>query len=96
MRLVMPALFIRLPARMKNGTASSGKLSMTADHPVDDDERRQIPGQQDVHQRRARHGDRDGHPRRHEGEKRTEQRRRHTCPSMAISGVPARSSLGAN
>ena len=28
MRLVMPALFIRLPARMKNGTASSGKLSM--------------------------------------------------------------------
>jgi hypothetical protein len=24
----MPALFIRLPARMKNGTASSGKLSM--------------------------------------------------------------------
>src|SRR6185312_7109994 len=28
MRLVMPALFIRLPAKMKNGTASSGKLSM--------------------------------------------------------------------
>ena len=28
MRVVMPALFIRLPARMKNGTASSGKLSM--------------------------------------------------------------------
>src|SRR6478735_5048143 len=28
MRLVMPALFIRLPAMMKNGTASSGKLSM--------------------------------------------------------------------
>jgi hypothetical protein len=28
MRLVMPALFIRLPARMKKGTASSGKLSM--------------------------------------------------------------------
>src|SRR3954469_1619000 len=28
MRLVMPALFIRLPARMKNGTASNGKLSM--------------------------------------------------------------------
>jgi len=24
----MPAEFIRLPARMKNGTASSGKLSM--------------------------------------------------------------------
>jgi hypothetical protein len=24
----MPALFIRLPAKMKNGTASSGKLSM--------------------------------------------------------------------
>ena len=30
MRFVMPALFIRLPARMKNGTASSGKLSMPA------------------------------------------------------------------
>src|SRR6266480_4561871 len=28
MRLVMPAWFIRLPAMMKNGTASSGKLSM--------------------------------------------------------------------
>src|SRR6185503_665745 len=28
MRLVMPAWFIKLPARMKNGTASSGKLSM--------------------------------------------------------------------
>jgi len=28
MRLVMPAEFIRLPAMMKNGTASSGKLSM--------------------------------------------------------------------
>ncbi len=28
MRFVMPALFIRLPARMKKGTASSGKLSM--------------------------------------------------------------------
>src|SRR5678815_1881310 len=28
MRVVMPALFIRLPARMKNGTASSGKLSI--------------------------------------------------------------------
>jgi hypothetical protein len=28
MRVVMPALFIRLPARMKKGTASSGKLSM--------------------------------------------------------------------
>src|SRR6266852_6240949 len=27
MRLVIPAEFIRLPARMKNGTASSGKLS---------------------------------------------------------------------
>ena len=27
MRLVMPAEFIRLPAKMKNGTASSGKLS---------------------------------------------------------------------
>ena len=27
MRFVMPAEFIRLPARMKNGTASSGKLS---------------------------------------------------------------------
>ena len=27
MRLVMPAEFIRLPARMKKGTASSGKLS---------------------------------------------------------------------
>src|SRR5829696_4041894 len=28
MRFVIPAEFIRLPARMKNGTASSGKLSM--------------------------------------------------------------------
>src|SRR5262249_48525109 len=28
MRLVIPALFIRLPAMMKKGTASSGKLSM--------------------------------------------------------------------
>ena len=28
MRLVMPAEFIRLPARMKNGTASSGNESM--------------------------------------------------------------------
>ena len=28
MRFVMPALFIRLPARMKKGTASKGKLSM--------------------------------------------------------------------
>src|SRR5204862_2785836 len=28
MRVVMPPTFIRLPARMKNGTASSGKLSM--------------------------------------------------------------------
>jgi hypothetical protein len=27
MRLVIPAEFIKLPARMKNGTASSGKLS---------------------------------------------------------------------
>ena len=27
MRLVMPAEFIRLPARMKKGTASSGKES---------------------------------------------------------------------
>ena len=27
MRLVMPAEFIRLPAQMKNGTASSGKES---------------------------------------------------------------------
>ena len=26
-RSVMPEVFIRLPARMKNGTASSGKLS---------------------------------------------------------------------
>jgi hypothetical protein len=30
MRPVMPATFIRLPARMKNGTASSGKLSTPA------------------------------------------------------------------
>jgi hypothetical protein len=28
MRLVIPAEFIRLPARMKNGTASSGNESM--------------------------------------------------------------------
>jgi len=28
MRLVMPAEFIRLPARMKNGMARSGKLSI--------------------------------------------------------------------
>src|SRR3954471_13419727 len=30
MRPVTPAMFIRLPARMKNGTASSGKLSTPA------------------------------------------------------------------
>src|SRR5215218_10097318 len=30
MRPVTPAIFIRLPARMKNGTASSGKLSTPA------------------------------------------------------------------
>ena len=30
MRPVMPATFIRLPARMKNGTASSGNDSMPA------------------------------------------------------------------
>ena len=28
MRVVIPPTFIRLPARMKKGTASSGKLSM--------------------------------------------------------------------
>jgi hypothetical protein len=30
MRPVTPAMFMRLPARMKNGTASSGKLSTPA------------------------------------------------------------------
>jgi len=30
MRPVTPAMFIRLPARMKNGTASRGKLSTPA------------------------------------------------------------------
>ncbi|MGY3356503.1 hypothetical protein ACVWZK_003166 [Bradyrhizobium sp. GM0.4] len=30
MRPVTPAMFIRLPARMKNGTASNGKLSTPA------------------------------------------------------------------
>jgi hypothetical protein len=58
-----------------------------ADHPVDDDERRQVAGEQDVHQRGAGHRDRDGNARRHHREKARQKCRRHTVVSpMPSSG----------
>ena len=42
MRLVMPAEFIRLPAKMKNGTANNGNKIDATRHTVQDDEVRQL------------------------------------------------------
>jgi hypothetical protein len=61
MRLVMPAEFIRLPARMKNGTGQQREAVDAAGHAVQDDEVRDARLEVRVDQRRASQRDEHGH-----------------------------------
>ena len=73
MRPVTPAMFIRLPARMKNGTASSGKLSTPAIMRWATITSGTMPVDEDVEQRGDRHGQRHRQAEDHQGEEGAEQ-----------------------